>query len=39
MKTVSQLIHGQKNKIWSVKPDDTVNHAVKLLVKKILALY
>jgi CBS domain-containing protein len=34
MKTVSQLIHGQKNQIWSVSPNDSVHDAVKLLVEK-----
>ncbi|MFT5550015.1 MAG: CBS domain-containing protein [Candidatus Azotimanducaceae bacterium] len=34
MKTVSQLIHGKKNQIWSVAPDDTVHNAVTLLVEK-----
>jgi CBS domain-containing protein len=34
MKTVSQLIHGEKNQIWSVSPNDSVHDAVKLLVEK-----
>ncbi len=34
MKTVSQLIHGRQNQIWSVSPNDSVHDAVKLLVEK-----
>ncbi|MFT4606758.1 MAG: CBS domain-containing protein [Urechidicola sp.] len=34
MKTVSQLIHGQQNQIWSVGPNDSVLDAVKLMVEK-----
>ena len=34
MKTISQLIHGQEKKIWAVKPDDLVDHAVKLMAEK-----
>ena len=34
MKTVSQLIHGQANQIWSVSPNNSVHDAVKLLVEK-----
>ena len=34
MKTISQLIHGQENTIWAVKPDDLVHHAVKLMAEK-----
>lgn len=34
MKTVGQLIHGQENQVWSVKPNDSVHDAVKLLVEK-----
>jgi CBS domain-containing protein len=34
MKTISQLIRGRENQIWSVSPNDSVHDAVKLLVKK-----
>jgi CBS domain-containing protein len=34
MKTISQLIKGQDNPIWSVRPNDSVQDAVKLLVEK-----
>ena len=34
MKTISQLIKGQDNPIWSVRPNDSVHDAVKLLVEK-----
>jgi CBS domain-containing protein len=34
MKTISQLIKGQDNTIWSVIPNDSVHDAVKLLVEK-----
>ncbi|MFT5224378.1 MAG: CBS domain-containing protein [Polaribacter sp.] len=34
MKTVSQLIRGQVNQIWSVSPNDSVHDAVKLLVER-----
>ena len=34
MKTISQLIQGQDNPVWSVEPNDSVLDAVKLLVDK-----
>ncbi|MFT4608459.1 MAG: CBS domain-containing protein [Chitinophagales bacterium] len=34
MKTISQLIRGRENQIWSVSPNDSVHDAVKLLVEK-----
>jgi CBS domain-containing protein len=34
LKTINQLIHASDGEVWSVRPDDSVYNAVKLLVEK-----